>query len=94
MAVKLTIGTPNALTLTIGTPDALAVKIKNASISTIQGEEYTGETTVTPRAFQEQVLPTRDKVVRSDITVKEVPYFEVDAPVGGGKTVYIARRVD
>ena len=44
--------------------------------------------------YQEQVLPTRNKVVRSDITVKEVPYFEVDAPVGGGKTVYIARRVD
>ena len=84
MAVKLTIGTPNALTLKIG----------SASVATIQGEEYTGETTVTPKAFQEQVLPTRDKVVRSDITVKEVPYFEVDAPVGGGKTVYIARRVD
>ena len=84
MAVKLTIGTPNALNL----------KIESASVATIQGEEYTGETTVTPKAFQEQVLPTRDKVVRSDITVKEVPYFEVDAPVGGGKTVYIARRVD
>ena len=84
MAVKLTSGTPNALNLKIG----------SASVVTIQGEEYTGETTVTPKAFQEQVLPTRNKVVRSDITVKEVPYFEVDAPVGGGKTVYIARRVD
>ena len=83
-----------AVKLTIGVPNALALKVGNASISTIQGEEYTGETTVTPRAFQKQVLPTRDKVVRSDITVKEVPYFKVDAPVGGGKTVYIARRID
>lgn len=83
-----------AIKLTIGTPEALAVKIGNASISTIQGEEYTGDTTVTPMAHQQQVLPTRNKVVRSDITVKEVPYFEVDAPVGGGKTVYIARRAD
>ena len=48
---------------------------------------YTGETVVTPRAY-EQVLDTEDTIVLEDITVLEIPYTEV-SNIYGGTTVSI-----
>ena len=54
-------------------------------------EAYTGETTVIPKAGDDIILPTRDTVVREDITVKQVPYYAVSNEAGGS-TVYIAKE--
>ena len=50
---------------------------------------YTGETIVTPRASEEQVLETAQKTVLDNIVVLEIPYTEVTNP-SGGLTVNIA----
>lgn len=50
---------------------------------------YTGETSVTPKANEQTILETNEKVLMSDITVFEVPYFQVSNPQGGN-TAYIA----
>lgn len=44
---------------------------------------YTGETTVTPKAFSTTTLETANKSVYEDITVLEIPYEEVTNPSGG-----------
>lgn len=40
-------------------------------------DPYLGPYEVTPLAFQEQVLPTKDKNMTDDVTVFEIPYDEV-----------------
>lgn len=45
--------------------------------------KYAGETTVTPKVENETVLPTRDKIVKDDITVRKIPQFEVSNTSGG-----------
>ena len=54
-------------------------------------DDYRGETTVIPKARDDVILPTRDTVVREDITVKQVPYYAVSNEAGGN-TVYIAKE--
>ena len=45
--------------------------------------KYAGETTVTPKVADEIILPTRDKIVKDDITVLKIPQFEVSNTSGG-----------
>lgn len=52
---------------------------------------YTGDYAVTPLAREAVVLPTHNKLMVSDITVLEVPYFETSNE--SGHTVYIASEV-
>ena len=53
---------------------------------------YSGEYEVVPSAFNTQVLPTANKVLKKDVTVQKVPYFET-SNVQNGVTVYIAEEV-
>lgn len=61
------------------------------SIIVVHGDYpiYDGSTDVTPKANEQTVLETAEKLVLQDITVFEVPYFQVSNPQGGN-TVYIA----
>lgn len=51
------------------------------------GELYSGPYTVDPH-FVAQVLPTREKVLREDITVNPIDVARVSNPAGGN-TIYI-----
>ena len=51
-------------------------------------DPYAGPYEVVPKAWQDQVLPTKDKNMLDDVTVFEVPYSEVANPEG--TTVVIA----
>ena len=50
---------------------------------------YDGETTVIPSAVTEQILQTKEKIVKEDITINKIPYAEVSNDAGG-YTVSIA----
>ena len=54
---------------------------------------YSGEYEVVPSAFNTQVLPTANKVLKKDVTVQKVPYFET-SNIQNGVTVYIAEEVN
>lgn len=56
------------------------------------GIPYEGEYIVTPKAFEETILETRNKLMADDVTVLEIPYWETSNP--DGKTVYIAGEVE
>lgn len=48
---------------------------------------YSGEYEVVPNAFNTQVLPTANKMLKKDIVVQKVPYFETSNNYDG-VTVY------
>lgn len=52
---------------------------------------YKGETTVTPEIGADIVLPTANKKMLSDVTVKEVPLFRTSNETGN--TLYIGRKM-
>lgn len=54
-------------------------------------DQYTGDLTVTPKAWEEQVLETAFKTMPGNVVVLEVPYWETSNP--NGQTVYIASEV-
>lgn len=55
--------------------------------------EYEGSYTAVPKAFETVVLPTKDKKLIKDITIKEIPYYET-TNASGGNTVYIAGQIE
>ena len=59
----------------------------------IAGDDvYIGDYVVTPKAFSETVLETKDKIMTDNVRVLEIPYFET-GNLFNGKTVYIANEV-
>lgn len=44
---------------------------------------YNGEYTVIPKVDEEQILETSGYAMAKDVTVKEIPYFEVKNTAGG-----------
>lgn len=56
----------------------------------VEPEIYTGQTVVVPSAYFEQELYTKDKLVKSNITVRKIPYYETTNDTG--KTIYIGNE--
>ncbi len=54
-------------------------------------DPYTGSYEVSPKV-DAQTLPTAQKMMAEDLTVKAIPVFDVSNN-SGGRTVYIAREV-
>lgn len=44
---------------------------------------YKGETTVTPKNYEETCLKTKDKLMPDDVTVRKIPRYEVSNDCGG-----------
>lgn len=57
----------------------------------IGGEEYKGAYEVTPKV-EAQTLPTKDKMLIDDMTIKAIPIFKVSNTTGGN-TVFIGNEV-
>lgn len=60
--------------------------------ATIDFNAYSGEYEVIPNAFETQILPTANKVLKNDVIVQKVPYFETSNNYDG-LTIYIAEEV-
>lgn len=52
---------------------------------------YEGDYTIVPKPNEAQVLATAGKRMTDNLTVKEIPYYEVSNTVG--KTAYIGKEV-
>lgn len=55
-----------------------------------QADIYDGPTVVVPSSYFDQELHTKDKLVKSDIKVKTIPYYETANDTG--KTIYIGNE--
>ena len=49
----------------------------------IGAEPYEGSYMVIPLAWEDQELPTVNKLMQDNVLVKEIPYYEVSNPSGG-----------
>lgn len=70
-----------------GNVDMQVPEISGTIVGTSDVPVYDGVTEVIPNQL-DLILETAQKIVTSDITVKGVPYAEVDNP-SGGKTITI-----
>lgn len=57
-------------------------------VNNIEGDHYQGAYIVTPKAAEQTILATRNKVMDNNVTVLEIPYSAV-ANLSGGKTAII-----
>lgn len=59
----------------------------------VGGDIYRGSYEVTPLAYLDQTLETRNKFLEDDVTVLKVPYYET-SNIYDGKTVFIAEDIN
>lgn len=52
---------------------------------------YQGDYTITPKAYNDQVLETQDKLMTENLVVLKVPKWQTGNP-SGGYTVFIAEE--
>lgn len=69
----------------------LKVDIGDVKFVTQISQTYEGDYRVTPKANEEIVLQTKDKLMRENVTVEKVPFFDVSNDFG--TTIYIASEV-
>lgn len=56
----------------------------SGSVSTATDyDTYSGEYEITPLAWQDQTLNTANRICKENITVTEIPYYEVSNPQNG-----------
>ena len=85
------INLPRQTIIVTGSPlQEIEVK-QDAVINVNQAPPYEGEYEVTPKIFK-QTLQTAHKILKEDVCVKEIPYYEVSNN-SGGSTVYIGNEV-
>lgn len=68
--------------------DGKVLMVKDGEWSAGELPKYEGEYEVTPSATNDATLKTGQKYVDADITVKKIPYYEMDNEAGG-TTIYI-----
>lgn len=76
----------------IGRGPPVRVKADQRKVVINEYEDYGGEYAVTPTVAGE-TLPTKDKVMRDDLEVRPIPFYETSNN-SGGTTVYIAKDLE
>ena len=89
--VRLNVSSDPAVTFRFGQTDSPAMAVELGRPVYMGGEPYEGPYDVTPKVTA-QTLPTAKKLMREDVSVRAIPYFDVSNPAGGN-TIYIANEV-
>lgn len=90
--IKVKVTTMPAVSVGIVAAASLQVNVGSTTMTApSELEQYTGPYEVVPKV-NPQTLSTARKMMRDDVTVREVPYYEVSNQFGGN-TVYIAKEL-
>ena len=89
--VRLNVSSGPAVTFRFGQTDSPTMAVELGRPVYMGGEPYEGPYDVTPKVTA-QTLPTAKKLMREDVSVRAIPYFDVSNPAGGN-TIYIANEV-
>ena len=77
--------------LKVSPSPSVSFKVDQGRPVYVGGEPYDGPYDVTPKVTA-QTLKTAQKLMREDVSVRAIPYFDVSNPAGGN-TIYIANEV-
>ena len=88
--VRINVSSGPAVTFRFGQDASPAMAVELGRPVYMGGEPYEGPYDVTPKVTA-QTLPTAKKLMRDDVSVRAIPYFDVSNPAGG-KTNYIAKE--
>ena len=66
-------------------------ELKYSTYEVYEAETYKGDYEFTPLPFQEQILDTENKILKENIKIKEIPYYETSNVYGD--TVYIGSQI-
>ena len=89
--VRLNVSSGPAVTFRFGQTASPPMAVELGRPVYMGGEPYEGPYDVTPKVTA-QTLPTAKKLMRDDVSVRAIPYFDVSNPAGGN-TIYIANEV-
>ena len=70
----------------------IRLRVQSAVTVVLDSDPYEGSYEVTPQV-EAQVLPTRRKTMKENLTVKSIPFFNV-GNASGGSTVYIGTELE
>ena len=90
--MKLTINDKKNIDLDINNGKSVNIGGLEDSVFIYQAPVYNGEYNIIPKAYDEQVLQTKEKTLLENVTVQKVPYYEVSNS-SGGNTVNIAIEI-
>lgn len=80
-----------AILITGPSVPAIEVQLQNVVLISVEGKKYEGEYDITPSAYNDKVLATRNLVMTKDVTVRKIPQFEV-SNASNGKTLIIGEE--
>ena len=82
MTLDVQFTAPSDFVVEFGTDDDLTAEMGQTTIL-FDAPQNKGETTVTPRTYEETRLKTKDKLMPDDVTVRKIPRYEVSNDCGG-----------
>lgn len=82
MTLDVQFTAPPDFVVEFGTNDDLTADLGQTTIL-FDAPQYKGETTVTPRTYEETRLKTKDKLMPDDVTVRKIPRYEVSNDCSG-----------
>ena len=89
--VRINVSSGPSVPFRFGQTDSPAMVVELGRPVYMGGESYEGPYDVTPKVTA-QTLPTAKKLMRDDVSIRAIPYFDVSNPAGGN-TIYIAKEV-
>lgn len=89
--VRINVSYSPSVTFRFGQAASPAMTVELGRPVYMGGEPYEGPYDVTPKVTA-QTLKTAQKLMREDVSVRAIPYFDVSNPAGGN-TIYIANEV-
>lgn len=91
MAINLAVMTDATVILNVAQQEPIGL-VAESSISIDNVPKYEGAYEVVPKAWHNQNLATKGKLMANNVTVFKVPYYET-VNLFDGKTAYIAEEV-
>lgn len=78
------------INISVSEEDTVSVNA-DVVITHAEADYYDGDYVVIPKAYNETVLETKDKLLTDDVTVEKIPYYKTSNE--SGYTVYIGSEV-
>lgn len=75
----------------VGSLNSVGEIVGNLSLNGTEYTDYNGEYEITPQV-ESQILQTRNKIMRNNMQINEIPYYETSNEYG--KTAYIGSEVE